>query len=137
MDRLFDGFAESLMVFFLVPWCVGLYYRMRYEADRLERVLTTAVIAVNVGLILGRYVWVAPAMERRYCLALVALTIFYVPAGLEHIALWLSRRTIAADQSGGLANKRVSTWFHVLALIGIGICLPKLLTPCTRKRTAM
>ena len=128
-DRLFDGFTESLMVFFLVPWCVGLYHRMRYKAGRLERVLMTAVIVVNVGLILCRYAWVAPTMERRYCLPLVALTIFYVPVGLERIALWLSRRTITGEKSEGFADKHNSAWFHVLALIGIGICVPKLLTP--------
>ena len=129
VDRLFDGFAESLMVFFLVPWGVGLYYRMRYEADRLERVLMTAVIAVNVGLILSRYLWVAPSMERRYCLALIALTIFYVPAGLERIAGWLSRRAVARDRRQGLPTEHNSPWFNVLAIVGIGICLPKLLTP--------
>ena len=129
LNRLFDGFTESLMVFFLAPWCVGLYYRMRYDADRPERVLMAAAIVVNVGLILGRYLWVAPTMERRYCLPLVALTIFYVPVGLEHIALWLSRRAITMSHSEGLTGKCSSTWFHVLALIGIGICLPKLLTP--------
>jgi hypothetical protein len=128
-DRLFDGFTESLMVFFLVPWGLGLYHRTRYEAERLERVLMTAVIVVNVGLIFARYVWVAPTMERRYCLPLIALTIFYVPVGLERIALWLSRRAATADKSQELLSKHNSTWFHILAIIGIGICLPKLLTP--------
>jgi len=71
------------MVFFLAPWCVGLYYRMRHDADALERVLMTAVIVVNAGADARRYVWVAPTMERRYCLPLVALTIFYVPIGLS------------------------------------------------------
>ena len=127
VDRLFDGFAESLMVFFLAPWCVGLYYRMRHDADALERVLMTAVIVVNAGLMLGRYVWVAPTMERRYCLPLVALTIFYVPIGLEHIALWLSRKGVSGDEQ--LSSKQFSRWFLILALIGIGICLPKLLMP--------
>ncbi len=132
VDRLFDKFAESLMVFFLVPWAAGLYYRMRYEADRLERVLTMAVIAVNAGLILGRYAWVAPTMERRYCLALVVLTIFYIPVGLEQIALRLSRRAVTTDHS----QVRTSVWFHVLALIGIGICLPKLLTPLAAEKSS-
>jgi hypothetical protein len=129
VNKLFDGFAEGLMVFFLVPWGLGLYCRMRYEADRLERVLTTAVIVGNVGLILGRYVWVAPTTERRYCLALVALTIFYVPAGLDHIARWLGQAIRSGDRRVIPSDKRVAIWFYVLAMIGIGICLPKLLTP--------
>jgi hypothetical protein len=129
VDGLFDGFAECLMVFFVVPWGVGFYYRMRYEADRLERVLITAVIAVNAGLILGRYMWVAPTMERRYCLPLIALTIFYVPVGLEHIARRLGRRVGSGHGQGELAVKHSSLWFHILAMVGIAICLPKLLTP--------
>lgn len=129
VDKLFDGFAESLMVFFLVPWGVGLYYRMRDESDRLERALMAAVIAVNVGLILGRYLWVSPTVERRYCLGMVALTIFYVPVGLERIAGWLSRRAVARDRQQGFPKEHTSPWFVVLAMIGIGICLPKLLTP--------
>jgi hypothetical protein len=132
VDRLFDGFTENLMVFFLVPWSVGFYYRMRYEADRLERVLMTAVIVVNAGLMLGRYVWVAPTMERRYCLPLVALTIFYVPIGLEHIALWLSRKGVSGDEQ--LSSKQFSRWFLILALTGMGICLPKLLTPLSAEK---
>jgi len=128
-DRLFDGFAESLMVFFLVPWGVGLYYRMRYEADWLERVLMAAVIVVNVGLMLGRHTWVAPGMDRRYCLPLVALTILYVPVGLEHIARRLSRQVGLGHRQGQLADQHSSSWFHILAMVGIAICLPKLLTP--------
>ncbi|MBN1508280.1 MAG: glycosyltransferase family 39 protein [Sedimentisphaerales bacterium] len=128
VDKLFDGFAESLMVFFLVPWGVGLYYRMRYKADRLERTLLTAVIVVNAGLILVRYVFVAPSMDRRYCLPLVALTIFYVPIGLEHIARWLSREAVETQNLASLP-RRTRFWFHVLMAIGIGICIPKLTKP--------
>jgi hypothetical protein len=129
VDRFFDGFTESLMVFFLVPWGVGLYWRMRHEAGRLERVLMTAVIVVNVGLILSRYLWVSPTVERRYCLPMLALTIFYVPVGLEQIAHWLSRRVVSGDRPAGQLDRRSAIWFHVLAVIGIGVCLPKLLAP--------
>lgn len=126
---VFDGFAESLLVVFLIPWGVGLYHRLRHDADRLERVLTITVIAANAGLVVGRYLWVSPTMERRYCLACVALTIFYVPVGLERIALWLSRSRLYRSRQRELLDRRVSAWFHILAIVGIGICLPKALTP--------
>ncbi len=129
LNRLFAAFAESLMVFFLAPWVVGLHYRMRHEAGRLERVLIPAVVVVNAGLIVGRYVWVSPGVERRYCLACVALTIFYVPVGLERIAHWLSHRTASGDGPDERSDRRRVIWFHILAIIGLAICLPKLLTP--------
>jgi len=117
------------MVFFLVPWVVGLYHRMRHEADRLERVLMPTIIVVNAGFILGRYIWIAPTVERRYCLAWVALTVLYVPVGLERIAQWLSRRALSGDGQSNLPDRRRVAWFRVLAILGIVICLPKLLTP--------
>jgi hypothetical protein len=128
-DMLFDGTAELLMVFFFLPWCLGLYRRMRYEASRLERILTPAVIVVNAGLILARHMWVSPSSERRYCLGLIVLTIFYVPAGLELIARRLSRIRAFGSSRVGLTGNGRPHWFHILVAIGIGICLPKLLTP--------
>jgi hypothetical protein len=134
-DRLFDAIAEDLMVFFLLPWGLGLYYRLRYEADRLERVLTPTLIVVNAGLIVARHAWIGPGSPRRYALGLIALTIFYVPVGLERIAAWLDR--VGGGPEGRLASlvarapgpmKRVR-WFGILMVIGVGICVPKLLTP--------
>jgi hypothetical protein len=125
-DRLFDAVAEDLMIFFFLPWGLGLYHRLRYEADRLERVLTPAIIAVNVALVLARDAWIGPGSTRRYCLALIALTIFYVPVGLDLIAQWLSRTVARRLHYTGTSSLPA---FLILVAIGVAICLPKLFTP--------
>ncbi len=86
---LFDALDEDLAVLFFVPWLLGLFYRLRYRAGQTERVLVTALLVINVGLMLARYAWVAPGSSRRYGLGLIALTIFYVPVGIEVMAGWL------------------------------------------------
>jgi hypothetical protein len=91
IDRLFAGIAEDLMVVFFVPWLLGLYYRLRYQADRAERVLVSALLLVNVAAMLARYTWIGPGDNRRYGLGLLALTVFYIPTGLRLLAGWLTR----------------------------------------------
>ena len=86
MDRAFDGVAENLMVVFFVPWLLGLYWRLRYQAERTERVLIAAVVAVNLALILGRHSVFGAGDDRRYSMGMIALTIFYVPVGIEVLA---------------------------------------------------
>ncbi len=49
-DDLFTGVTEDLMIFFLAPWVLGLYCRLRYLADRVERVLVLALMGVSVAL---------------------------------------------------------------------------------------
>ncbi len=48
------------MVIFFVPWLLGLYGRLRYQADRTERILIVAVVIVNIALMLGRHVCLGP-----------------------------------------------------------------------------
>jgi hypothetical protein len=129
VDRVFDATAENLMVVFFVPWLVGLYYRLRYLAPALERVLTTAVVAVNLAFMLARFVWITPGMPRRYGLGLIALTIFYVPVGLHVIAQGLERLFARRRKETGQCAVRPWPWFYILAVIGITVCIPKLVMP--------
>ncbi|MHC4518632.1 MAG: hypothetical protein ACYTAS_08595 [Planctomycetota bacterium] len=128
-DHVFTGIAENLMVFFLVPFCLGFYHRLRHEAGLQERVLMIAVVAVNVGLMLGRYAWFEPGSARRYSVGLLALTICYVPGGLERMAqgLRMSADRLFGDRGRPEVGERV--WFYVLLTIGVAICIPKLLAP--------
>jgi 4-amino-4-deoxy-L-arabinose transferase-like glycosyltransferase len=135
VDQLFDGIAEGLMVVFLVPWLLGLYYRLRYQAGRVERVLVPALFLVNLAAMLARSVWIAPGTDRRYCLGLLVLTIFYVPAGLQLMAGWLREiadwglriadwRRKTAQQESPQSSIRNPQYF--LLAIGIGTCVFRL-----------
>ena len=120
--------SENLMYFFLLPWCVAFYYRFREKADYEERFFITSFVFVNVAMIVLRY-HSDPDVSRRYCLPLVALTIFYVPSGLQVIGEWFENR-FPMNKLKIDSFKRDRAWcFLILLLIGVSICLPKLLRP--------
>ncbi len=145
VDRLFDAIAEDLMVVFLLPWLLGLYYRLRYQADRVERVLVPALLLVNVAAMLARYAWIAPGSNRRYSLGLLALTIFYIPTGLQLIGGWLTaiadcglriadwgRRTVRqANPQSSIRHLQ-----SILLAIGIGACVFRLFMAPTVDRSS-
>ncbi len=112
--KIVTGIAEDLMVVFFVPWLLGLFWRLRYEAERTERVLIMAVVVFNVALILGRHLGFGPGDDRRYALGMIALTIFYVPIGIDVVARWLN-------------SIHPLPWFRLLVVVGLVACLPKLL----------
>lgn len=115
------------MVIFFVPWLLGLFWRLRYQAERTERVLILAVVVVNVALILGRHVGLGPGDDRRYALGLIALTIFYVPVGIDVLAQGLnSLRPLPRPRWLPRRLPELS-WFHLLVTVGLLVCLPKLL----------
>jgi hypothetical protein len=127
VTKIFTGVAEDLMVVFFVPWLLGLLWRLRYQAERTERVLIVAVVVVNVALILGRHLRFGLGDDRRYALGMIALTIFYVPVGIEILARWLnSVRPLPCPRwlPGRLSG---SSWFHLFVAAGLMVCLPKLL----------
>ncbi len=118
--EIFKTIGHSLRVFFFLPLCLGFYHRFKHQADRFERALMIAIVAVNVVLISFRSLWIHPTIARRYCLALIVLTIFYIPIGLELMAGWLKRYIPQTSRW---------SWLHILAMIGIAICTPRLLKP--------
>jgi hypothetical protein len=128
-NSIFRSISDNLMQYFLAPLCIGLWYRLRREAGAYERALTIAIVSVNILLMLGRYLWIQPVVSSRYSLGLVALTIAYVPVGLELIAEWFARFT--SGRGGQVLGERVlqRRWFCLLLAIGVGICVPKLLSP--------
>ena len=60
-------------------------------------------------------------MSRRHTFPLVAMTVFYIPAGLNVMAKWWCGRTKKNTDAD------VSRMFFILLAVGVGICLPKLL----------
>lgn len=129
VGKTLGSVSENLMIFFLVPLCVGLYCRLRYEAGLQERVLTIAVLVVNCALMLGRYVWVEPGSTRRYSVGLIVLIACYIPAGLALMARWLRMALDRLLGDRGQADLGERVWFGALLAVGVAICIPKLLTP--------
>jgi len=129
LSEIFNTIGENLMWFFLPALMIGLYYHFRGNAKREERFLITSFITMNVVMMILRYCYIQLAVSRRWCLPLVAFTVFYIPVGLQIIGNWLNNKRSGPKQKTDIAEKKRLCWFVILFLIGIGICTPKLLRP--------
>jgi hypothetical protein len=125
--KVVSGIAQDLMVVFFVPWLLGLFWRLRYQAERTEQVLIVGVLIVNVALILGRRLGFGPGDDRRYALGMIALTIFYVPVGIDVVARWLNSIHPLPRPRWMARRLPELPWFHLLVAVGLVACLPKLL----------
>ncbi len=128
-DDWFSGVAEDLMVFFLAPWVLGLYGRLRYWAEPLERVLVLSLMGVNAALVIARHLGFGAGDDRRYSLALVALTVFYIPVGLDILAWWIDLVHALWCPRRMIRILPHAFWFCLLVAGGLMICMPKLLMP--------
>ncbi|MCK4293062.1 MAG: glycosyltransferase family 39 protein [Planctomycetes bacterium] len=123
-ETLITNMCETLMYYFIPPLLIGCYYYFRKQSKRLEQTFFAAAFIIFNVVMLS---WQSNRfLSRRHTLALVAFTIFYIPIGLHTIACWLSERSPKNDVA---MQKNKQHWFFVLLIIGIVICLPKLLRP--------
>jgi hypothetical protein len=127
VDDTFDGIAEDLMVIAVLPWILGLCLRLKNRATPLERILIAAVLIINLGLMLSRHIWIAPGSARRYSVAMIALTIFYLPAGVDVMTRVLNRTYAFRGRLAGLGAERRSLWFYLLMAGAVALCTPKLI----------
>jgi len=123
-ETLITNMCETLVYYFVPALLIGCYYYFRKQSKTLEQTFfAAAFIILNIAMLCWRS---RGFLSRRYTLALVAFTIFYIPIGLHTIAFWLSERSPKKNVS---MQKNRQRWFFVLLVIGIAICLPKLLRP--------
>jgi hypothetical protein len=129
LGEIFNTIGENLMWFFLPALMIGLYYHFRGDAKREELFLITTFVLVNITMMLLRYYYIELAVSKRWSLPLVTFTIFYIPVGLQIIGNWLDNKRSHPKQKTDIPEKKRLCWFVILFLIGIGICMPKLLRP--------
>ncbi len=130
LHGIFDKFGENLMWFFMPALVIGLYYQLRGRARPAEVFLITTFILVSVTVMVLRYCYVEPAISKRWNLPLVVFTVFYVPVGLRVVGNWLGIKLPINRQLWG---KKIS-WFLILLLIGLAICVPKIFRPIRREK---
>ena len=131
--HLFRRISENLMYFFMPALLLGLYYRFRKtNVTTAEKFFIAVFIVFNIAMMILLYCNYG-YISRRHCLPLVVLTIFYVPVGLNILADWL-RRGFFKGQPQTEKNSRL---FIVLLIIGVVICLPKLLHTHTHRKTGI
>ena len=120
--NLVEKGGANLMWFFAAPLLVGIYHHFRKVATFEEKFLITTLIVLNISFLFLRYCWVSPDLTHRYILPLTVLTVFYIPTGLNLFSSWIVKT--AAIQPG-----KTQKVFYTLLIIGICVCLPKLLRP--------
>jgi hypothetical protein len=122
-ETLITNMCETLLYYFIPALLIGCYYYFRKQSKTLEQTFfAAAFIVVNVAIML----WQSSRqgiLSRRYTLALVAFTIFYIPVGFYIIACWLSKKPFKNDVA---AEKDIRRWFFILMAVGLGICAVKL-----------
>ncbi|MBN1816593.1 MAG: glycosyltransferase family 39 protein [Sedimentisphaerales bacterium] len=125
-----ERLSESLMWFFLLPAILGFLRFFRTTSPHSSRFLLLLFLPVNLFMVLFRYAWLEPAhVNHRYILGITAILCFFIPSGFETMARIISGKR--------LSSRPVSLryWPTVFLIVGIGICLPKLLCPIRYDKT--
>jgi len=130
LDEILNKFGENLMWFFLPALIIGLYYQLRGRAGPAEIFLITTFILVSVTMMVLRFCYIHPIASKRWSLPVVTFTIFYIPVGLGVAENWLKTKLPTNRQLWG----RQISWFLILLLIGLALCVPKMLRPIRREK---
>jgi hypothetical protein len=127
VGRLAGEMSDNLMYYFVPALVLGICARARQESvtSDIERFFIPAFVFLNVLMMVLLYHGFH-YISRRHCLPLIALLIFYVPAGLEIMAQWLEGRLSRKPLQAG---RHSQLCLFVLLAIGVAICVPKLLRP--------
>ena len=129
LGDIFKAVGENLMWFFMPALIAGIYYRFRSSIKLEERFLITAFISVNIIMMVLRYCYIQLHVSQRWALPLITLTVFYIPVGLHVIGNLLEGESAMNRKKSDLSKRERFSWFSVLLIIGICICIPKLLRP--------
>jgi len=129
LGEIFRTIGENLMWVFIPALLAGLYCCFRQEANYEERFLIAAFILINITAMLLRYCCVQLHISRRWSLPLITFTIFYIPVGLHVVGDWLETKLPMNKQQANTSNKKSGAWFLLLVIVGIAVCIPKLIRP--------
>jgi len=130
LGKLLSRLSENLMYFFVLPLMIGLYCHFR----RMRNILLTESFFIFALIVLYIVMMVllhtnCGYLSRRHCMPIIVFTVFYIPAGLRTIGNWLDNKLSHPKQKTDISKKKGLSWFVILFLIGIGICIPKLFRP--------
>ena len=129
IGEIFKTIGETLMWFFMPALVIGLYCRFRGNVKREELFLITTFVLVSLAMLIFQYCYCRPHISQRWSLPLVVFTVFYIPVGLHVIGNRLESKLSTSRPKTNTSKGNRSSWFSVLLLVGICICLPKLLRP--------
>lgn len=125
--NLTQTLSENLYYYFFPFMLVGLYVFFREPQKKpFNRWFIAGFIVLNFLMYTALYYrW--GYISRRHLLPLTAMTIFFVPLGIEIVAGLFSRQK--TDSGNPMNKKKQAIIFLGLIVVGILACLPKLAEP--------
>lgn len=126
---LITNMCETLMYYFFPALIIGSYCYFRKHSKTFEQTFFAAAFVIfNIAMLS----WQSDRfLSRRHVMPLIIFTVFYIPIGLEVIAGWISEKS---KQNKISMQKNKQRWFFILLIVGIVICVPKLLRPLGIKK---
>jgi len=127
--RIVQMLGGNFHEYFYPFWVIGLVCCLRKKGNTTAKFFIITMIIGTCALLYMRYFFYFGGLSKRYLLPISAGTIFFVPEGLRRVGLWFERIVRARGEmfSRAMRSKvRIST---ILLVLGIAICLPKLVKP--------
>jgi len=129
LGKLAENIGETLMWVFVPALLIGMHkwFKTRKWHEP-ESFFMAAVIALNMPVMIWLYCKHG-YMSDRHTLPLLIIPILYVPIGLQELEIWFQQRFSKKFEPSAAINRNEQFWFLVLLVIGVSICIPKLLGP--------
>ena len=122
--------SQNLMHYFLPFFFIGAYYYFRDKIKTNQGFFFIMFFMLNVTVIILRYC-TDPSLviSKRYTLPLTFFTVFFIPIGLQVVSKWIQKKLTQAGNDDPIFAKESRRWFVILLLIGLVVCIPKLVKP--------
>ncbi|MBN2138017.1 MAG: glycosyltransferase family 39 protein [Sedimentisphaerales bacterium] len=132
--QLFGNIGETVMWFFVPPLFIGVFDALKRRAwiDP-KKFFTLCLLACNATLMIWLYTRYG-YMSKRHTLPIVVFSILYIGAGLRKLAALMCGGPKSESGGSGRADERRHFVFVLLMVVGISICIPKLLRPIHHDR---
>jgi hypothetical protein len=129
LGKLVGNIGETLMWFFVPFLFIGMYTWFKTRTWREpDSFIIAAFVIVNIPIMIWLYCKY-DYMSDRHTLPLLLFAILYVPVGLQESAIWLRQRFSSHAGLFAATSRDERFWFLVLLVMGVLICVPKLLGP--------
>ena len=122
--NLFRHLSENQFYYFFPFMLIGVYhFFVRPQKHLFDKWLIAVFILLNCLMYAALYRhW--GYISRRHVLPLAAMTVFFIPLGLDIAAEWICGHGVKPGAQ--INTKKQYSVFLVLLLIGVFVCLPKL-----------
>jgi len=124
-----NSICETVMYLFVPPLLVGYSHYFRRKGWLSPEKFYMSMFTFLTVLLFILVYCKRGRNSARHILPLVSLTIFFIPVGLQIIVDWFRGRLPKDVYTPDMRTAKEARWFYSIIIIGIIICMPKLLKP--------